>query len=127
MGYMRHHAIVVTSWSKHIEQAHAKAHEVFDSEDFPFWTPSADSLVSPIINSLTNGFSSFFIAPDGSKSGWDTSDIGNNRRGEYIAWLEDQRYDDLSSPFDWVEIQYGDDDKNTRVTRDSDMAARAVC
>ena len=58
MGRITHHAIVVTSWrDEAIESAHAYATEVF-------------AYVTPIIESRINGYKTFLIPPDGSKSGW---------------------------------------------------------
>ena len=65
MGYIKHHTIVVTGWQ--IKEAHLKAKEVFENnfENEPYEKPFASRLVSEIIQGLTNGQSSFFIAPDG--------------------------------------------------------------
>jgi|SRR5216683_3332841 len=105
MGYMRHHAIVVTSYNeKNIKAAHEKALEIF-----------GDS-----VTAMTNGYCSFFIAPDGSKEGWDTSESGDECRTLFIGWLNEQRFEDRSSSFDWVEVQYGDDENETIICRHSD-------
>ena len=109
---MRHHAIVVTSWHDELlEQAHAKAVELGCS-------------VSEITTPVTNMYRSFLVAPDGSKEGWDGSDAGDDRRDVLTAWLDNQRYDDDSTPLQWVEVQYGDDDLESRIIRDSDDAMR---
>jgi len=123
MGYMRHHAIVVTSWSdEDIARAHAKAREIFEA---PWGIGHRPFAVSPVLNAAINMGGTFIIPPDGSKEGWSTSDDGDYRRSQFIAWLETTRYEDGSGPLDWVEIQYGDDDLDTRIVRDSDAAARA--
>jgi hypothetical protein len=75
MGYMRHHAIVVTTWNRQqAERAHAKATEL-------------GMQVSEIITSHTNAQESFFVAPDGSKEGWSESDTGDQRRDAFIEFL----------------------------------------
>lgn len=115
MGYMRHHAIVVTSWSRAgdsgslptIEDAREAASGIFPA-------------VSEVLGSEVNGYGSFFIPPDGSKMGWSTDEDGDARRKRFIEWLKDQGYEDGSSPFDWAEIQYGDDERETIVTAHSD-------
>ena len=108
MGYMRHHAIVVTSWDSDIlEEAHAKAREIF-----PY--------VSPISPPATNGYAAFFIPPDGSKEGWPASDDGDDRRNKFIAWLNEQRFPDGSTVLDWVEVQFGDENGESKVCRHSD-------
>jgi len=106
MGYMRNHCIVVTCYGSTdgdmpIIDAHKKAIELFQH------------LVSNIVESTCNGMFSFFIAPDGSKEGWDTSDYGNCQRDNFIKWLRDKSYD-------WAEIQYGDEEGITKVIRHSD-------
>jgi len=76
MGEMRHHSIVVTSDDTDIiKLVHNKAISLFEH------------LVSPIIRSRANGFQSFFIAPDGSKEGWETSDHYDINRKDYINYL----------------------------------------
>lgn len=97
MGDIMHHTIIVTSWDKErIKKAHKKACKVFPT-------------VSESIESQINGYESFFIPPDGSKEGWAESERGNENRQEFIEWLNSQKYEDGSTPFDWAEIQYGDD------------------
>ena len=62
MGYICHHAIVVTSsFEATLSDAWIKARQLFAN-------------VSPIVSSPLNGYRSFFVAPDGSKEGWDESD-----------------------------------------------------
>jgi hypothetical protein len=109
---MRHHAIVVTSWKDDLlEQAHAKAVELGMS-------------VSAITDPVTNDYRSFLVAPDGSKEGWDTSDKGDVARAAFIEWLDAQRYEDRSTALNWVVVQFGDDERETRIIRDSDQYNR---
>lgn len=108
MGYMRHHAIVVASWSDDLLK---KAHEVAEGS-FPWVSEIAE-------NSL--GIGSFFVPPDGSKEGWNESDLGDDRRNGFTKWLDAQRYDDGSTSLDWVEIQFGDDNKKTEIVSHSDQ------
>lgn len=121
MGYMRHHAILVTSWKiKHdtvteapnLKLAHKKAREIFGKT------------VTPIIKSPVNGYGTFMVAPDGSKEGWTDSAAGDDRRAAFIKWLDEHRYDDGSSSFDWVEVQYGDDEGATFVVAHNDEEHR---
>ena len=116
MGYMVHHAIVVTdrAYEDWIVTAHDVARRLFGEQ------------VSEIVASPINGYRSFFIAPDGSKEGWPESDEGDIRRAAFREWLHACEYDDHSSPLVWVEVQYGDDDMETRVIDDSDANARAA-
>ena len=112
MGYMRHHAIVVTSFDRSlITKAHAKASEIFP-------------VVSAILDSRMNGFLTLLVPPDGSKEGWVDSDDGDVSRNQFVEWLESQRHSDGSTSLDWVEVQYGDDEYETRICRDSDAVRR---
>ena len=103
MGYIRHHAIVVSGWdSAHAVVAQKKATSLFK------W-------VSPVSPAHTNGYCSFFVPPDGSKEGWNTSTEGDENRKAFINWLRDNdRY------LDWVEVQYGDDEGFSTVLAHSD-------
>jgi hypothetical protein len=108
MGYERHHSIVLTSWNEaKLTEAHAKAVEL-------------GCTVSEITAEVVNGYRSFFVAPDGSKEGWPASREGWQRRCALIEWLRAQYYPDSSSPIEWVEVQFGDDNGVTRTTRSSD-------
>ena len=108
MGYMRHHAIVVSSeLPQNIVAAHKKASEIF-------------AHVTPITPPAINHVTSFFVPPDGSKEWWEGSDQGDKRRDTFIAWLRDYVYEDKSPRVDWVEVQFGDDELETTVTRSSD-------
>lgn len=114
MGYMRHHAIVVTSWSvDDLEAAHAEAVRL-------------GCQTSPIVLFAVNRGGSFLVAPDGSKEGWPESDNGDVQRRCLIAWLDGQRYEDGSTSLGWVEVQFGDDDGVTTVVAHSDERERRL-
>ena len=107
MGYMRHHAIVVTSYSvDELYVAHKKAADIFPN-------------VSEITGETINGYRSFFIPPDGSKEGWDTSNVGDEKRDKYIEWLNSRAFTDGSNLLGWVEVQYSDDNLETKTLRSS--------
>jgi len=109
MGYMRHHAIVVTSPNT---EAHKKAKELFEE------------LVSPLVFSVTNDYNSFFVAPDGSKEGWDLSDKFDRKRKKFIEWLRSQAYEDGSNSIKYVEVQFGDDNNEDEIISSVDMDER---
>jgi hypothetical protein len=113
MGYMRHHAIIVSDhgYGDHIEGALDKARQL-------------GCAVSELVASPVNGLRSFLVAPDGSKEGWAESDLGDERRALFVEYLLAQSYEDGSSPLSWVEVQYGDDAWKTEIIRDSDDARR---
>ena len=86
MGYTVHHTIIVTTtWDEQkIKTAHKKAVQIFGK------------LVSEIVKTNCNGYNSFFVAPDGSKDGWEISNTGDSNREKFIGWLNSQRYSDFS-------------------------------
>jgi len=117
MGYMRHHGILVTAFNEvQAKAAHAMASAHCIAGGHP--------LVSPLHGEVVNGYWSFAVFPDGSKEGWEASAEGDTGRTALISWLDAQRYEDGSSPFDWVEVQYGDDEEITEVTAHSDEKRR---
>ena len=104
MGYIKHHAIVVTSWdSSLIKKAHKKSIEIFNDR------------TSNIVKSHINGYKSFFIAPDGSKEGWEDSDYGDSQRKIFKDWINKQSYEDGSNSLRFCEFFYGDDNKESLV------------
>lgn len=112
MGYMRHHAVLVTSWdSPVIELAHEVATKLVDRYDVH------PCIVSPVTEQATNGYRSFAVFPDGSKEGWKASDQGDGYRQALVEYLDSQRHGDGSSNLDWCLVQYGDDNHDNRVLR----------
>ena len=94
MGYIAHHAIIVTCWKKDdIDEAHKMARVLFGS------------MVTDIIKGVANDYYTFFVGPDGSKERWDTSEDYNQRRTEYIAALSKKNL-----YVDCVVVRYGGDD-----------------
>ncbi len=108
MGYIKHHTIIVTSWERtKIIKAHEKAKEIFAS-----YENGAEKIVSKPLKYLMNLGYSFFIAPDGSKEGWDTSNNMDKAREEFLDWM------DKNVPYcDYVEITFGGDDERTEILR----------
>lgn len=101
MGYIKHHAIVLTSWKyEHLEAARAKAEEL-------------GLRPTELTNEVTNGYRSFMVPPDGSKEGWEESEGGEQRRQTFRGWLYAQS-EDLY--VEWCEVAYGSDDCNAAVT-----------
>ena len=98
MGYIKHQAIAVTiGIEQPIKEAHTKAKSIFKER------------VSEIINSETNGYKSFFIAPDGSKEGWETSQEGDRQRDTFVKWINSKAYEDGSNSISFCEFSYGQD------------------
>ena len=97
MGYMVHHAIIVTSeFEGAIEAAHGRAVELFEN-------------VSMIIPGTVNIQGSFFVPPDGSKEGWSISCKGDHNREEFVEYLRGD------SGLSWAEVQYGDEEGDNKI------------
>lgn len=109
MGYIRHDAIVVTSWDeKYLLPAIAKAVEL--------GLPCSEIVESPV-----NSYCSFLIAPDGSKEGWDESAKGDAAREAWKAWAN-AAYTNDGLYCQWAHISYaGDESDDTKLV---DQAAR---
>jgi hypothetical protein len=115
MGYMRHHAIIVTAFDEqNAQRALDEARETFEGI----------TEVTLIVKSGVNAFLSFLVPPDGSSDGWSESGTGDEARDAFVGWLNGQAYEDGSSPYSWVEVQYGDDRGDTRVIGDSGARRR---
>lgn len=97
MGYIRHNAIIVTSWG---EASIHNAAEMAKTMGLQVLGPSEKAI---------NGYRTMIICPDGSKEGWSDSDLFEERRTRFKDWLIGHRYEDNSSSFEWAEIAYGRD------------------
>src|SRR5215213_3203028 len=109
MGYIRHHSIIVTAGNpKDINRAHKAANTILNTvfAEHPFGP--GEGMLSPILTSLVNGYRSFFIAPDGSKEGWSTSELGDKARELIIKKLK-------KIGVDYIEVYYGDDDNQAEI------------
>ena len=105
MGYIKHHAIVVTSYhNDDIKKAKKKANKIFGKH-----------YVSKIIITEVNGYHSFFISPDGSKEGWGESNDGDENREKFVEWLNKYAYDDGSNSLSFCEFFYGDDEGKSKI------------
>lgn len=97
MGYMVHHAFLVTFWNEEIlKDTHEKAKEIFKD---------TDHYVTDITPVAINGNASYFVAPDGSKAGWDDSIKAYKARVKFIEYLKN--YEPYSPYF--ALVQYGDE------------------
>ena len=89
MSFVLHRSIIVTSWSeKHIKDARISAITTFGDR------------VSEIVKSPINAYLSFFIAPCGSKEGWDDQ-LGDRENRRFYLENIDCEY------LEWVEVEYG--------------------
>ena len=98
MGYICHHTIIVVGMDFDfmdkfpVTDAHKKAVEIFGDT------------VSLVVSSPMNGYMSFFVAPDGSKEGWDDSNEGDSKRDEFKEFLRG-----MESQPAWIETTVGDE------------------
>lgn len=107
MGYIKHHAIVVTSWNeKSIIAAQNEAQKIFGTEQ-----------VSSLVKGVVNSYMSFFIGPDGSKEGWPEDEDGDEKRTLFIDWIKQWDYEDGSNSLRYAELFYGDDKNQSKVER----------
>ena len=113
MGYMCHHAIIVTSWDERsIVAAHKKACELFGDQNFL----GRISEITEITPQVINGYMSFLISPDGSKEGWEHSERGHNARNKFIQWLSSQK----KNWCQYAEVQFGDEGGDNRLLRSTE-------
>lgn len=105
MGYIRHHAIIVTGWQEAaVHSAHAEASRLF----------SGLCEITSIAPSGVNDYWTFLVPPDGSKEGWSHSTISDHARDEFIKWMAERQSTDF---LEWAEVQFYDEDGDVRVTR----------
>jgi hypothetical protein len=105
MGYIRHHSIVITSTDED------KLQEVYNKAIDLFKKGQVTNIIGPVIN----GYYSFFIGPDGSKEGWEDSDIGDKNREEIKKIINNYVYEDGSNFINYCEFFYGDDNKESNI------------
>ncbi len=107
MKNIKHHAIIVTCNDK--ESLELVRSEVMRLYKSIMEAKNGEQLVSPIIESLINKFCSFFIAPDGSKEGYDASDDGDKVRKKIVEFLRSLAETDGTCPIKFVEVFFGSD------------------
>lgn len=102
MGHIINQTIVVSGWdAERVLKAHAAASGIMDSL-------GVGRLVSGLVQHAINGGAAFFIAPDGSKEGWECSTKAKAARAEFIEWME--KKENQSLYLDWALIELGGDD-----------------
>lgn len=99
MGYIRHHAVVVTAFSEEYAIKAAKA------------ATDTNNTVSGPTASPVNGYWTIVIVPDRSKEGWKDSSDGDVYRAAIKCWLRS-----MGDYYEWVEVAYGHDDGKALIT-----------
>lgn len=98
MTAVMHDTIVVTSWNRALlKAAHSKAKSLMTH-------------VSGIVPGTVNSYTSFMVAPDGSKEGWAESDEANTARETLLAWMDGKAYEDGSNSLEYVAVRFGDEE-----------------
>ena len=98
MGYIRHNAIIATTWRPDsagslVEYARGLRMEAVAGDK------------------LMNGYITVCINPDGSKEGWEDSNYGDQARERIKDWI--RAHEDM---WEWCEVAYGHDDHVAAVT-----------
>lgn len=71
------------------------------------------NLVSEILESVTNQYYTFLVAPDGSKEGWETSDLYDAIRKSFIQYLDE-------TDIQFIEVAFDSDNDMSNVETQSD-------
>ena len=98
MGYIAHHAIIITSGGDQTALGNDLRTAVTSD--------GSDDLTGLLIGptpSVTNGYVSWVVVPDGSKEGWETSDAGDALRDRVVAVCR-------RHGVDFAEVRFGGDD-----------------
>jgi hypothetical protein len=107
MGYMQHHAIVVSSWQPGTAEAARQ------------YAAAIGCTVTNIVMSPVNGYRCFLIAPDGSKLGLSHSDTGDEQRVKFITYARELyregRY------LEWAEVLYADEERGDILVNSSEL------
>lgn len=101
MGVERHHAILVTGVREDVATARLKAIDM-------------ELIASGLVWSFQNWFTSFFVAPDGSREGWEVSKDFDKKRARFVEWLASEENYGIS----WCEVAYGGDNDRAYVVND---------
>ena len=90
MGTFQHHAVIVTGNANDDELRRTR--EIAEG---------LGCACTDIVGSPVNGFHSFTVMPDGSKEGWEASDVGDSQRERLLDHL-------VASAHWWVEVSWGE-------------------
>lgn len=106
MGTIHHTALLITGSNNGfgepknrylVTKAYKRAVKLFGEEQ-----------VSPVIGSGMNGYYSFFVAPSGSKLGWEQAIEHEAAMEKMIEFLDLKKYSDGSTSIKYVKVSYGE-------------------
>lgn len=101
MGYVAHHAVLVTADAYVLEREWMPDVDEFKANLPGNW----GSLITGPHRGIINDYVTWVFLPDGSKEGWPDSDDGDRHR-QHFADLFALRYEDESTPFNVVLVGY---------------------
>lgn len=105
MGNINHNAVIATTWNNDcFERMVAWISQLKHENPFDNNNPPEMFMIS---GRVINGYRTIILIPDGSNEGWKESEVGNNLRDTFIQRLEEDKYEDESSPWDYIEVGYG--------------------
>jgi hypothetical protein len=99
MGVMNHNAVIATTWSDKKAAALRSWIAGLEYKERDLFSET---------ESWTNGYFTFFLAPDGSKEGWPESATGDELRDRLVAKLAEDEDDDGYSSWKWIEVGFGE-------------------
>ena len=99
MGVENNNVVIATTWNKK------------EVERIKSWIDDLNDFGKGLFlfgDKKINGIITVVMVPDGSKEGWIESDEGDKLRAIFITELEKGNYEDGSSPWDYIEVGYGE-------------------
>ena len=99
MGVENNECIIATTWDKEA---------ILAIREWVANLPKEEHALFAFLPSIVNSKQTLFMAPDGSKKGWETAERFSKLRDDLIELFESFNYEDGSNPFDYVEVGYGE-------------------
>lgn len=108
-GWIKHNFIIVNHDNlDELKEVREMAIQLFNIDEFS----REINLVSEILQSVSNSYFSFFVNCDGSKEGWETSDLFDQIRERFTFYLTEKS-------IHYVEIEMDTDNDRTGVANAS--------
>ena len=109
MGYLRHDAVIalIGDYSAAEKKVPALIRKL--KREWPEGLPKC--ILGPTLG--VNGYNTWVFAPDGSKEGWDSSDLGDAMRSRFMEIMK-------AAGAELVHLQFGGDDGETKILYSTD-------
>lgn len=90
MGTIHHDFVIAVAWRRcdAAQQAFEKTKEFAESRRDSMYGNPADLLVGPV-EGIANLYETYLMVPDGSKEGWDTSNLCDEVRAFFIEKMKE--------------------------------------